>query len=65
MSDVLKEYYVLSTTKEILGVFETLEECLTWEFVKGHEEAQLVITRIKRLDSGKFRKQTIGWMRES
>lgn len=63
MTDVVKEYYILSTAeqKEIFGVFDTLEECLTWKAKEEFTQSELQILRVKRLRNGTFKFQRIGW----
>lgn len=51
------EYYVLVECGEILGVFISLEECLTWRPVRILQDP-LVIHRIRNLN-GEFRIQKI------
>jgi hypothetical protein len=55
----MKEYYILVEAGDIFGVFETLEECLTWKPTRKLEKDTLVIKRIKRHDDNTFSTQLI------
>lgn len=48
------EYYVLTQDGEILGVFLTIEESLTWK-PEIPLEGYVVLYRIRKLPSGQFK----------
>jgi hypothetical protein len=48
------EYYVLTQNSEIMGVFLTIEESLTWK-PELPLEGCLILYRIRKLPSGQFK----------
>lgn len=57
MPEVEKEYWVLMDETEILGVFETLQECLL--FVSSTQVRNAKVQRVKKYTDGTFRHQKI------
>ena len=53
----VKEYWVFLEEKEILAIFETLQECLCWK--PAIRLLNPSILRVKHLPSGVFHKQNI------
>jgi hypothetical protein len=53
----IKEYWILMDKKEILAIFETLQECLCWKPSFPVEEPHII--RIKHLADGSFRQQVL------
>ena len=53
------EYYVLMANNEIIGVFSSLLECLSWK--PNRELAEPIqVQRVRLSDSGEFKIQFIG-----
>jgi hypothetical protein len=54
----MKEYYILQIGQTILGVFETLQECLCWRPQEPVQEDPSIL-RVKHKDDNTFSIQTI------
>ena len=52
------EYIVLTHDSEILGVFQSLQDCLLWK-PPSSLEGPIVAHRVRALDSGQFKIQKI------
>ena len=55
--DFPKEYWILLDNKEILAVFQTVQECLCWQPQTPLSSPSIL--RVKEKDDGSFTKQVI------
>lgn len=54
----MNEYYILTHDSDIIGVFQTLESCLTWK-PKKELLGALLILRVRQPEEGICKIQTI------
>lgn len=55
--EVVREYWIFMNETDILGVFETLQECLEWKPMQSLSNPRIL--RMKKRADGSFTSQTI------
>jgi hypothetical protein len=55
--EVIQEYWVFMDETDILGIFETIQECLEWKPLTPVKNPNIL--RVKQFQDGSFRYQRI------